>query len=232
VLPANPFGDLSASDLGSFIECTLYETSADADVEDIDQLIPIHVDLPVRAVTARRSSARRGLTPQIAVCAACAVVGLAGALVARGRVAVGERPAVAEAAVWGPSMAVAASRAPSPPPPPTAPVVEPIGPELPADAPPPQPARGSPPRLRPAILIIGSSPPGAAIVVNGEARGATPVRLEVPRFEEVEIEATLAGYLPWKKTVYVRQAETRVGTSLTPVEAETEAADDDGPATQ
>jgi hypothetical protein len=226
MLPANPFGDLSASDLGSFIECTLYETSADADVEDIDQLIPIHVDLPVRAVTTRRSSARRGLTPQIAVCAACAVVGLAGALVARGRVAVGERPAVAEAAVWGTSKTMAASPASSPPPP-TAPVVEPIEPELPADAPPPQPARGSPPGLRPAILIIGSSPPGAEIVVDGEARGAAPVRLEVPRYQEAEIEATLASYLPWKKRVYVRRAETRVGTSLTPVETETEADADD-----
>ena len=69
--------------------------------------------------------------------------------------------------------------------------------------------------------------------MNGEALGTAPIRVEVPRYREIELRATLSGYLPWKKRVYVRQVETRVGTSLTRVETETtnatETTDDEAP---
>jgi hypothetical protein len=86
------------------------------------------------------------------------------------------------------------------------------------------------PRKKTATLIIGSSPPGAEIAVNGEPLGVAPARFEVARFADVEIEARLAGYVPWKKTVYVHRAETRIGTSLRPVEPQPSGDDDEPPA--
>ena len=50
--------------------------------------------------------------------------------------------------------------------------------------------------------------------MNGQAQGFTPKRIEVSRFESVTIRVSLAGYAPWKKTVYMRQPETRLGTTL------------------
>jgi hypothetical protein len=65
-----------------------------------------------------------------------------------------------------------------------------------------------------ATLIVGSSPPHAEITVNGQPQGFTPKRISVSRFESVSIHVALAGYAPWKKTVYVRQEETHLGMQL------------------
>jgi hypothetical protein len=65
-----------------------------------------------------------------------------------------------------------------------------------------------------ATLVVGSSPPHAEITVNGQGQGFTPKRISVSRFESVSIRVSLAGYAPWKKSVYVREAETRLGTTL------------------
>ena len=65
-----------------------------------------------------------------------------------------------------------------------------------------------------ATLVVGSSPPHAEITVNGQSQGFTPKRISVSRFESVTIRVALTGYAPWKKTVYVREAETRLGTTL------------------
>jgi hypothetical protein len=65
-----------------------------------------------------------------------------------------------------------------------------------------------------ATLIVGSSPPHAEITVNGLGQGFTPKRISVSRFESVSIQVALAGYAPWKKTVYVRQPETHIGMQL------------------
>jgi hypothetical protein len=168
-------------------------------------------------------------------CVACAFAGVAAAIALRGSTASGKLPAIPQGLAWGASRAATAAPppigAPASPAAP-APVVEPIEPEAGAEHSPPAaregiagseaPAAVAPERRRrTATLIVGSSPPGAEIVMNGEALGTAPTRVEVPRYRSVEIQATLAGYLPWKKRVYVRQAETRVGTSLTPLEAET-----------
>jgi PEGA domain-containing protein len=66
----------------------------------------------------------------------------------------------------------------------------------------------------PATLIVGSSPAGAAISVNGQALGAAPRRLPTSRYEHVSIRATLAGYSPWTKKVYLTEATTKVTAQL------------------
>jgi len=66
----------------------------------------------------------------------------------------------------------------------------------------------------PATLIVGSSPPGAAISVNGQALGPAPRRLPTSRYEQVSIRATMAGYPPWTKKVYLSEATTKVTAQL------------------
>ena len=66
----------------------------------------------------------------------------------------------------------------------------------------------------PATLIVASSPPGAAISVNGQALGAAPRRLPTARYEQVSIRATMAGYAPWTKKVYLSEATTKVTAQL------------------
>ena len=66
----------------------------------------------------------------------------------------------------------------------------------------------------PATLIVSSSPPGAAISVNGQPLGAAPRRLPTSRYEHVSIRATLAGYTPWTKKVYLTEATTNVTAQL------------------
>ncbi len=66
----------------------------------------------------------------------------------------------------------------------------------------------------PATLIVGSSPPGAAISVNGRPLGAAPRRLPTSRYEHASIRATLAGYTPWTKKVYLSEATTQVTAQL------------------
>jgi PEGA domain-containing protein len=229
-LPANPFADLDARDLGSFIECTLYETSDD---EDTDPDFPIYVAAPERppprpAATPNRapappaapaSSTRGPRRRALALWAGCACLGLGAAFELR------RPPATAEQARPPARDTAPLAQAPVPARQAPAPVVEPIATEVHAEAsapPPPAVAEERAPRKNTATLIIGSSPPGAEIAVDGEPLGAAPTRLEVPRFAQVEIEATLAGYAPWKKTIYVRRAETRIGTSLRPLEPASE----------
>ena len=65
-----------------------------------------------------------------------------------------------------------------------------------------------------ATLIVASSPPGAAISVNGQALGAAPRRLPTSRYEQVSIRATMAGYAPWTKKVYLSEATTKVTAQL------------------
>ena len=66
----------------------------------------------------------------------------------------------------------------------------------------------------PATLIVASSPPGAAISVNGQALGAAPRRLPTARYEQVSIRATMAGYAPWTKKVYLSEPTTKVTAQL------------------
>src|SRR6185436_6143193 len=73
-------------------------------------------------------------------------------------------------------------------------------------------------RLRrpPATLVLISSPPKARFTYNNEDLGPAPRRFGVMRFETVHVSASLPGYEPWRKTLYVREAETRIHAQLVP----------------
>jgi len=53
-------------------------------------------------------------------------------------------------------------------------------------------------------LFFASTPPHATFTVNGIEIGHAPRKMGTWRFETVHVEATLPGYLPWKKTFYFK----------------------------
>ena len=65
-----------------------------------------------------------------------------------------------------------------------------------------------------AALAVSSTPPGAQISVNHVAAGAAPKRIDVQRFEQVQIRATLKGYQPWNKTLYLKEADAKLDIQL------------------
>jgi hypothetical protein len=65
-------------------------------------------------------------------------------------------------------------------------------------------------------LILSSVPPGAQIVVNHIAVGATPKQIDVLRYEKVPIRATLKGHQPWTKTVYIKDSQEKLEVHLVP----------------
>jgi len=66
----------------------------------------------------------------------------------------------------------------------------------------------------PAKVTIASTPPRAHIKLNRRAIGAAPRHFNTNRFEQVRIDASLPGYQPWSKTLYLRQAETKIDVEL------------------
>jgi hypothetical protein len=66
----------------------------------------------------------------------------------------------------------------------------------------------------PAKLVVTSSPAHARIKVNRRRFGEAPRKISTMRFEHVRIEASLPGYRPWRKTVYLSEAESRVDVTL------------------
>jgi len=69
----------------------------------------------------------------------------------------------------------------------------------------------------PAKVLVTSTPPNALIRLNKHAFGATPRRISTLRFEHVRIQASLPGYHPWSKTVYLKDADTKVDVTLAPI---------------
>ena len=65
-------------------------------------------------------------------------------------------------------------------------------------------------------LDISSSPPGAQIFVNRVAAGASPKQIDVQRYEKVPIKATLKGYQPWTKTIYLKDTEAKIDIQMVP----------------
>ena len=55
-------------------------------------------------------------------------------------------------------------------------------------------------------------------VAGAEASVAVAGEASVPRFEKARVEATLPGYKPWKKTVYVPASSMTVNAALTPAQ--------------
>ena len=90
-------------------------------------------------------------------------------------------PAASAASGVGPAEAAPPVRLPEP--------VAPPAPEPRAPAPaPPEPAAGD------GRLLVRSMPPGAAVIVNGQSRGTTPLALAELPYGPYEVEVTLAGY--------------------------------------
>jgi hypothetical protein len=73
-------------------------------------------------------------------------------------------------------------------------------------------------RLRrpPATLLVTSSPPQANITINDEPLGPTPRKLDTRRYEHLRVQASLPGYAPWTRTVYIKGPVTKLTVQLSP----------------
>jgi hypothetical protein len=69
----------------------------------------------------------------------------------------------------------------------------------------------------PAQLTLTSTPAGATFRVNRTKLNPSSGPASVLRFERVRIEARLPGYRPWRETLYVAAAVTRVNARLVPL---------------
>jgi hypothetical protein len=67
-----------------------------------------------------------------------------------------------------------------------------------------------------ATLAVTSSPPGAQISINRVAAGAAPKQIDVQRYEQLQIKATLKGYQPWTKRVYLKDTESKLDVQMKP----------------
>jgi hypothetical protein len=65
-----------------------------------------------------------------------------------------------------------------------------------------------------ALLTVTSTPPGAAITLNGVAAGKTPATLKVPAFTNSSVALTLAGHKPWQQKVYVKAKKQALAAPL------------------
>jgi hypothetical protein len=63
-------------------------------------------------------------------------------------------------------------------------------------------------------LVLTSSPTRAVFTVNAQALGPGPRKLNTWRFEHVRVDATLPGYQPWHKTLYLKDPVTRLNAQL------------------
>jgi len=65
-----------------------------------------------------------------------------------------------------------------------------------------------------ATLVVTSSPPNAFIKLNRRRLGRAPRDISAQQFERVRIEASLPGYQPWKKTLYLEEVESKIDVRL------------------
>jgi hypothetical protein len=62
-----------------------------------------------------------------------------------------------------------------------------------------------PPKVK---LEVTSTPPGAAVTVNGKAAGKTPTTASVPAFSRAKVSVSLSGYKPYESTVTPKSTKT------------------------
>jgi hypothetical protein len=67
-----------------------------------------------------------------------------------------------------------------------------------------------------AKLTVTSTPLGALIAVNRVAAGPAPRDIDVQRYEKITIRATLKGFQPWSKTVYLKDPDAHIDVLLAP----------------
>jgi hypothetical protein len=65
-----------------------------------------------------------------------------------------------------------------------------------------------------ATVVVTSSPPNAFIKLNKHRLGRAPRDISAQQFERVRIEASLPGYQPWKKTLYLEEVESKIDVRL------------------
>jgi len=65
-----------------------------------------------------------------------------------------------------------------------------------------------------ALLTLSSTPPGAAITVNGVAAGKTPATVKLPAFTNASIALALTGHKPWQQKVYVKGKKQALSAAL------------------
>ena len=83
-----------------------------------------------------------------------------------------------------------------------------------ASTPPPAP-RPAAPATATGSLLIESRPPGAAVLIDGQPRGTTPLTIEALPPGGYSVTLTLAGYQPFVTTVrVVAGTRTRAAASL------------------
>ena len=66
----------------------------------------------------------------------------------------------------------------------------------------------------PASIVVTSSPPHAVIRLNKRRVGSAPRTISALQFERVRIEASLPGYQSWRKTLYLKEAESQIEVRL------------------
>lgn len=77
--------------------------------------------------------------------------------------------------------------------------------------------------VAPGTLEVRSTPPGAAVIVNGRRLGATPLTLVMPSDLRLNVQVELAGYQSQEQTVTITSGQTQsVALSLEPLEAQPE----------
>jgi hypothetical protein len=243
-LPANPLSDLDAADLASFVELTLLETNGPqpAKAEGLWAVLDRGRQIGRRALpyvscvclgflpaVVLRSGAPRAATavaqappaappaapapqPQPASpappeCTADLTTTPAGAAVFWGDLALGQTPVEHAAVPCG--RAVVRFRHER--------YVE-LARSLAVD--PGQPATLDERLYRPpARLVVTSSPPNAVVLLNSHRVGRAPRKISTLQYEQVRVELSLPGYRPWKKKIYVREAESNVDAALVPISA-------------
>jgi hypothetical protein len=67
-----------------------------------------------------------------------------------------------------------------------------------------------------ATLTVTSTPLGAQIAVNRVAAGPAPRDIDVQRYEKITIKATMKGFQPWSKTVYLKDPDAHIDILLVP----------------
>lgn len=65
-------------------------------------------------------------------------------------------------------------------------------------------------------LQVSSTPPGAAVLLNGRVMGKTPTTISVQRFERLQVELRLGGHRPWKNNLYLKEPQRGIEATLSP----------------
>jgi hypothetical protein len=240
-LPANPLSDLDAADLASFVELTLLETNSPPaaaasprlDLERVRRMArralpyvscvclgflpavllrsgapraaPVPQPPPVAVVVAPPPVAP--VTPTPAACTADVTTSPTGADVFWGDLALGETPVEHATVPCGKAVVtlrheryLALARTLAVDPGQTATLDE---------------------RLYrpPAKLVVTASAPNAQVSLNSRRVGRAPRRISTLQYERVHVEVSAPGYRPWKKTLYVRDAESNLDAALVPIPA-------------